>query len=271
MRVSLFLLPHIPLIALKKHLPMLDNISLRDMVFIDIETVSARPTFDNIVEEEQKLWEYRIHRYKPDDTELSDYYHEKAAVYAEFGKAICISVGFFAAADEKDGKGEYQFRIKTFSGHDEKNDVLQPFNELLDKYFSPERYYLCGHNIREFDIPFLCRRSIINNLKIPRLMDIIDLKPWEVKHLDTMHIWRFGEYRNMTSLHLICKVLGIETPKNDMEGKDVGRVYWQENDINRIARYNRADVVAVAQIILRFKRLPLIDTANQVVWADREG
>lgn len=247
---------------------MLDNISLRDMVFIDIETVSGQPTFENVVEEEQKLWEYRINRYKPNETELQDYYSEKAAVYAEFGKTICISLGFFAMADEKERQGKYQFRIKTFYGHDEKNDVLKPFNELLDQFFSPERFYLCGHNIREFDIPFLCRRSVINNLKIPRLFDIIDLKPWEVKHLDTMHIWRFGEYRNMTSLHLLCRSLGIETPKNDMEGKDVGRVYWQENDLPRIARYNRADIIAVAQIILRFKRLPPMDSSSQIVYVE---
>lgn len=243
---------------------MLENIALRDILFIDIETVPIQPQLANLDDEWQRLWEYRIHRYRPADTDPADYYFEKASVYAEFGKVICVSIGFFASTNAE--SGEYQFRVKSFYGHDEVNEVLQPFLALLSSM--PDRYYLCGHNLREFDIPYLCRRAVINRLPVPRLLNITDLKPWEVKHLDTMLLWRFGDVRNMTSLHLLCTSLGIETPKNDIEGKDVARVYWHDQDLQRIMHYNRRDIVAVAQLILRFKQLHPLDADTQAVWIE---
>lgn len=245
---------------------MLEHIILRDILFIDIETVPITPQLSDLGAEMQRLWDYRTQRYRATDVDLADYYFEKAGVYAEFGKVVCASIGFFAAANADNS--DYQLRVKSFYGHDEVNEVLLPFLNLLAKM--PDRYYLCGHNIREFDIPFLCRRAVINQLSVPRLLNIADLKPWEVKHLDTMLLWRFGDVRNMTSLHLLCTVLGIETPKNDMEGKDVARVFWQDKDIKRIMHYNRQDIVAVAQLILRFKQLPPLDAEKQAIWVETE-
>lgn len=243
---------------------MLDHIALRDIFFIDIETVPLVPQLADLDEEYQRLWEYRIQRYRPADTDPDQYYFEKSGVYAEFGKTICISIGFFAKSDPDNA--EYEFRVKSFYGYNEVEDVLQPFFQLLAAM--PDRYYLCGHNIREFDIPFLCRRAVINGLTIPRLLNAADLKPWEVKHIDTMWLWRFGDLRNMTSLHLLCTVLGIETPKNDIEGRDVARVFWHDHDLPRIMHYNRRDIVAVAQIILRFKHFAPLQAQTQAVWID---
>jgi hypothetical protein len=243
---------------------MLEAIALRDILFIDIETVPLKPQLGDLTSEMQRLWEYRIQRYRPNEAEPADYYFEKAGVYAEFGKVVCISLGFFALANAENA--DYQLRVKTFYGADEVEDVLRPFFALLAAM--PDRYYLCGHNIREFDIPFLCRRAVINRLPIPHLLNIADLKPWEIKHLDTMLLWRFGDVRNMTSLHLLCSVLQIETPKNDMEGKDVARVFWHENDLTRIMHYNRRDIIAVAQLILRFKQMPPLDADTQTIWVE---
>lgn len=241
---------------------MLKHVRLQDILFIDIETAPLQPNFSELDSEMQKLWDYRVHRYRPEEIDLDDYYFEKAGVYAEFGKTICISVGFFSRIEEF---GEYQFRIKSFYGHQEVEDVLQPFFELLSLHYNAEKYYLCGHNIRDFDIPFLCRRAVINRLPIPRILDASNLKPWEIKHLDTMLLWRFGDVRNMTSLHLLCTVLGINTPKNDMEGKEVAAVYWQQKNLQRIMQYNQKDVIAVAQILLRLKEMPPLDEERHII------
>ncbi|MGB1241417.1 MAG: ribonuclease H-like domain-containing protein [Chitinophagales bacterium] len=235
---------------------MIQHAKLQNILFIDIETVPIVSDFEELSEEMQKLWGYRVNRFKPEDADESAYFFEKAGVYAEFGKIICISAGFFTHKNE----GEpYSFRVKSFYGHDEK-ELLEEFLNLLQNYFNnPARYFLCGHNIREFDIPFMCRRAVIHQFPLPNLLDTNALKPWEVPYLDTMRTWKFGDYKNFTSLHLLATLLEIPTPKQDMEGKDVASVYWEKDNLERIHKYCQQDVIATAQLLLRFKRLPLID------------
>lgn len=242
---------------------MLDHINLRNILFFDIETVPQQSTFTDMNEELQKLWAYRIHRFKPEETPQDDYFWEKAGVYAEFGKAICISVGFFTQADP--ATNTYQFRLKCFASHDERQ-LLSDFLNMLSRYFDiSDKFFLCGHNIKEFDIPFICRRATILNLAIPQILDVSTARPWEVRHLDTMHLWRFGDYRNYTSLHLLTTVLEVPNPKNDLEGSQVADTYWHQNDLPRIAQYCQQDVVAVARVIQRFKQMPLLSD-EQIVY-----
>jgi len=241
---------------------MLENISLNRILFIDIETVPQQPQWEAVNEEMQKLWLYRTNRYRKEEEKIEDYYAKKAGVYAEFGKIVCISVGIFSRSIDD---GELYFRVKSFYG-DQEVEILEPFLNMLQQYFKvPYRTYLCGHNIREFDVPFLCRRTLINQLKLPKILDVSALKPWEVPYIDTMQLWRFGEYRNYSSLHLLATVLNIDTPKNDMEGSQVASVYWQDSDLERIKNYCEKDVFAVAQLILRFKNMDLL-SENKVVY-----
>ncbi|MEZ4884662.1 MAG: 3'-5' exonuclease [Chitinophagales bacterium] len=235
---------------------MIQQAKLQNILFIDIETVPIAPKFEELSEEMQKLWSYRINRFKPEEADESEYYFDKSGVYAEFGKIVCISAGFFTHKNEDE---PYRFRVKSFYGHDEK-EVLGEFLNLLQNHFNnPSRYFLCGHNIREFDIPYMCRRAVIHQLPLPNMLDINALKPWEVPYIDTMRAWKFGDYKNFTSLHLLATLLDIPTPKSDMEGKEVATVYWEKDGLERIHKYCQQDVVATAQLLLRFKRLPLID------------
>ena len=242
---------------------MLNHIPLNRLLFIDIETVPLFATHSELSDEMKKLWDYRTHRYKPEETSLEDYFFEKAGVYAEFGKIICISLGFFAPHKTEN---EYQFRVKSLYGNDEKT-ILSDFIDLLKGFFPNKNTYLCGHNIIEFDVPFLCRRLIINGLNIPDIINISNKKPWEIPFIDTLKIWKFGDYRNQTSLHLLCTVLNIPTPKKNMEGSEVATVYWHENNLERIKEYCQKDVVATARLILKFKYIPSL-TDHEIIFLD---
>lgn len=233
---------------------MLNNVALDQLLLLDIETTPLTASFNHLPAELQALWLEKSAKIAPDSGEDADVYFERAALHAEFGKVICISAGFFHVEN-----GHYQLRIKSFSGDDEKA-VLTGFLELVNKFFTKyPRFQFAGHNIREFDIPYLCRRSIINGLLLPPSMHLHNFKPWELPLLDTMQIWRFGEFRNYTSLKLLAAVLGIPTPKDDIDGSMVGKVYWEERDLPRIVEYCQKDVLTVGQLLLRFKGLPLIE------------
>jgi DNA polymerase elongation subunit (family B) len=207
-----------------------------------------------LTEKMQKLWTYRTNRFKPNDVPIEQYYFDKAGVYGEFGKVVCISVGFFAKPNEGEN---YKFRVKSFYGDDEAA-VLLPFIQLLDQHFLPEHTKMCGHNITEFDVPFLARRILINGLPMPQMFNVSSFKPWEVPFVDTMRIWKFGEYRNYTSLQLLSTVLDIPDVKNDMDGSEVATVYWHDKNLERIRQYCETDVLAVAQVLLRFKGQELL-------------
>lgn len=231
---------------------MLENISLENILFLDIETVPQHASFDDVPESEREHWQRKSEFLKKTDTDNASTIYSRAGIYAEFGKIICISTGYFFT-----GKEGRQFRMKSFSGDDEKK-LLQEFAGLLNQHFNRTSHLLCGHNGKEFDFPFLSRRMLINGIKLPALLNTATKKPWEVQHLDTMELWKFGDYKNFTPLNLLAHVFGVPSPKDDIDGSMVWFVYWKEKNLERIVTYCQKDVVTVAQIILRMKGEPLI-------------
>jgi 3'-5' exonuclease len=229
---------------------MLDNIKPEDILFLDIETVPVSPSFDDLNPSVQTLWDKKSSHFREGDKTAGDVY-QRAGIYAEFGKIICISVGVL-----KD-KDPYGFRLKSFFGDDEKK-LLDEFSEMVKKYSRNREALMCAHNGKEFDYPYIARRMIINGMPVPLILDNAGKKPWEVKLLDTMDLWKFGDFKNYTSLELLSTVLGIPTPKDDIDGSMVAEVYWKDHDLRRIVRYCEKDVLAVAQILLRFMNLQLI-------------
>ena len=224
-------------------------IDFSKILFLDIETVSQEKTYDQLSERMRKLWAHKAEQIgKGDEEATPESLYERAAIYAEFGKIICISVGFF---------NDKRFCLKSFYGHDEKA-LLTEFANMLNRYFDAPDVQLCAHNGKEFDFPYIARRMLINGIPIPRILQVAGKKPWETNFIDTMELWKFGDYKNYTSLDLLCAILDIPTPKDDINGSEVGRVYWQENDLERIKTYCQKDVLAIAQIMRRYHYLPLI-------------
>ncbi len=173
----------------------------------------------------------------------------------EFAKIICISVGFLK---------EDTFRVKSYFGDDEKQ-ILKDFGKLLTTHFNTKDKMLCAHNGKEFDFPFICRRMLINGVKLPKALNIAGKRPWEINHLDTMELWKFGDYKSYTTLNLLASIFDIPTPKDDIDGSDVARVYWEEKDLKRIVTYCQKDVLTVAQVLLRFMNEPLIEDKNIII------
>lgn len=235
---------------------MLHNINLENVLFLDIETVPAEGRFDDLDETWKKLWEDKTRFMRDrDGLELEESY-ERAGIYAEFGKIVCISVGYL-----RQKMGERQLRLTSFFSKNEA-ELLHGFSNLVNSHFSAPYHLLCGHNAKEFDFPFIARRMLINGLQLPEMLDIAGKKPWEIKHLDTMELWKFGDYKNYTSLKLLAKVFGIPTPKDDIDGSQVASVYYEEDDLDRIERYCRKDVVALVQLMLKYKGEPLLHPEN---------
>jgi predicted PolB exonuclease-like 3'-5' exonuclease len=226
-------------------------------LYLDIETVPQQPSFDGLPEEWKKLWELKsqpLLRNKEEENASTIY--PRAGIYAEFGKIICISCGFMQGAG-----AEKKLILKSFAGDNEK-ELLAAFIDMLNKWSSTGNRYLCAHNGKEFDFPYLCRRMIINELEIPSLLNIAGKKPWEVSHLDTMELWKFGDFKSYTSLNLLAHTLGIPTPKDDIDGSMVWEVYWKEKNLPRIVTYCQKDVVTVAQVLLRMGGESLIKEEN---------
>jgi DNA polymerase elongation subunit (family B) len=226
---------------------MLEQYDLGNLMVLDIETVPQYSSFDEVPEVFQKLWELKTQYQRKEET--PEAFYERAGIWAEFGKIICISVGIFT------GGRNMGLRVKSFSSHDEK-ELLDDFCALLNS--QPPALILCAHNGKEFDFPYLCRRMMINGVKIPAQVEISGRKPWEINHLDTMELWKFGDYKNYTSLSLLTAIFNIPTPKDDIDGSQVGRVYWVENNLERIAIYCEKDVVATAQLLRRYRGEELI-------------
>ncbi len=223
---------------------MLENINITNILFLDIETAPQYPRFDDAPKVIRDLWEKKSRFLIKDNDETPDSIYRQAGIYAEFGKVICISCGYFSA--------DRKLRVKSFFGDDEKV-LLQGFSEMLTKFFTKNDKQLCAHNGKEFDFPFLARRMIVNGLRLPIVLDTSGKKPWEVNHLDTMELWKFGDYKSYSSLLLLATILGIQTPKDDIDGSMVWDVYWNEKNLERIVTYCQKDVLTVAQILLRFK------------------
>ena len=235
---------------------MLEQIKTKNVLFLDIETVPIKENFKDLSAPFQKLWEEKTVWQRKDDVSPSDFYKLKAGVMAEFAKIICISVGYLFVE-----KGENHFRRKSFYGDKEKQ-ILTGFNSLLNTEFNKNQHQLCAHNGKEFDFPFIARRTLINGLKLPKLLDIAGKKPWEINHLDTMELWRFGDYKNYTSIKLLAALFDIPTPKDDIDGSQVAGVYYQEKNLERIKIYCQKDTLTVAQLLLRYKGEELIKEEN---------
>jgi len=236
---------------------MMTHSFLKHTLFLDIETVSEKPDYSTMSPVMQELWNLKsvqLQRGADPMVGAEDMYQQKAGIFAEFAKVICISVGFIQQEDD----GNWRMKLKSFAGDDEKV-VLTEFCALLQKYYQdPEKHRLCGHNIKEFDIPFLCRRLMIHGLSLPSLLDLSGKKPWQTSHIaDTMDMWRFGDFKNYTSLNLLAAVLDIESPKDDIDGSMVGKVYWDEKNLPRIVTYCEKDVYTVAQVALKLWGVPV--------------
>mgnify|MGYP001162854670 FL=1 len=230
---------------------MLQKIDLTKLLFLDIETVPEKENFDLLSAEEKDFFASKTQYQRKEDQSPASFY-ERAGIWAEFGKIICISVGFFNVL-----KTDREFRIKSFSGTEA--TLLSDFKSLLETHFSKAAHLLCAHNGKEFDFPYIARRMIINRIDLPSKLNLFNKKPWEVPHLDTLHLWRFGDYKNYTSLSLLANVLGIPSPKDDIDGSRVAHVYYQEKDIERIVTYCEKDVITIAQVVLRLRNEPLLE------------
>lgn len=229
---------------------MIDKIPLHNILFLDIETVPEVEDYGRLDEETKELWALKT-QYQRRDEYTPEAFYDRAGIWAEFGKIVCISAGYFTI------KGDIRhFRVTSFIG--EERQMLLDFCNLLAHHFNGPQHLLCGHNSKEFDIPFLARRMIIHQVPIPDKLNLFGKKPWEIPHLDTLELWKFGDYKHFTSLKLLTKILGIPSSKGDIDGSQVGHVYYAEKDIDRIVTYCEKDVVAVAQIFLRLRREDLL-------------
>ena len=234
---------------------------ISNLLLIDIETVPIVQNFNNLDANWQKLWTDKISKSLPENIAAEESWKMRGGIMAEFGKIICISTGYFY----EDENRNQCFKIKSISGDDE-TQVLKDFTALCDKFYKHNKgFNFGGHNIREFDIPYICRRILINNLPLPEYLWLHDRKPWEVKMFDTLSWWKFGDNKNYTSLNLLANALNIPTSKTDIDGSMVQDVYYINKDLLRIVEYCQRDVVVVANIILRFKNLPLLVDENVLV------
>ena len=231
------------------------NSLLRNLLVIDIETVSVESNFDEMPSELKDHWRHKSQFLRnPDDLGESDLFFNRAGIYAEFGKVVVIGMGIF----HLDENNEVCLRVKSLQ-NDRENDLLKEFSDFLIKNYDQDELRLCGHNGKEFDFPYLCRRFLINKVDIPGALNISGRKPWEINHVDTLELWKFGDRKNFTSLDLLTTILGISSSKSDMDGSKVNEVYYNEDGgLDRIAEYCKGDVVATAQLYLKLNNLPLV-------------
>jgi uncharacterized protein YprB with RNaseH-like and TPR domain len=230
---------------------------VNNILFLDIETVPQYESYQSLPEEWKALWDIKAgYLIRNKEVESVETVYPKAGIYAEFGKIICISCGFIQASGE-----HKRMVLKSFYGENE-SIILFEFSEMLRKWSGGEQRFLCAHNGKEFDFPYLCRRMVINNIPIPSLLNVAGKKPWEVNHLDTMELWKFGDFKSYTSLNLLAHTLNIPTPKDDIDGSRVWEVYWKDKDLNRIVTYCQKDVITVTQLLLRLVGEQLVKQEN---------
>ncbi len=223
---------------------------LKNILFLDIETVPLYQKWEDTPKQEQDLFADKT-KYQRTDKYTPEEFYQKAGIWAEFGKIVCISVAYFTELD-----GQRQLRVRSFFG--EEKELLLDFKHLLDKHFNKPQHLLCAHNGKEFDFPFIARRMIINRIEVPKKLNLFGKKPWEIPHLDTLDFWKFGDYKHYTSLKLLTHILDVPSPKQDIDGSEVAQVYYEEQNIKRIVTYCECDTIAVAQLVLRFNNLDLI-------------
>jgi uncharacterized protein YprB with RNaseH-like and TPR domain len=233
---------------------MISRIPLGDILFLDIETVPQQRDYEALSAEARELWGLKT-AYQRKEEFTPEAFYERAGIWAEFGKIICISVGFFLQTRE--GR---TFRVRSFSGEEE--PLLREFSAMLESHFSGPQHLLCAHNGKEFDFPYLARRMVILGIPLPVKLSLFGKKPWEIPHLDTMELWRFADFKHYTSLKLLAHVLGVPSPKEDIDGSMVRDVYYEEDDLERIVQYCERDVVTVAQVFLRLRNEALLTEAQ---------
>ena len=224
---------------------------LNNILFLDIETVPENENWNQLSTEMQELFEKKT-QYQRKEEFTAEAFYDRAGIWAEFGKIICISVGYFV--EEAKHK---KLRITSFFGDDE-HKLLTDFKVLLDTHFTKKSTVLCAHNGKEFDFPFMARRMIVHQIELPTQLNLFGKKPWEVPHLDTLELWKFGDYKHYTSLKLLTAILGVPSPKDDINGSEVAHVYYKKKDLQRIVTYCEKDTIAVAQILLRFNNEALL-------------
>lgn len=229
---------------------MLKRLNLEHILFLDIETVPQQENYNDLDDTTKILWEGKT-KYQRKDNFTPEEFYDRAGIWAEFGTIVCISVGYFKM------QGDIR-KFRTTSFHGEEEVLLKDFKNLLETHFNKSQHVLCAHNGKEFDFPYIARRMIIHGIDLPFKLNLFGKKPWEVPHLDTLELWKFGDYKTFTSLKLMAHVLGIPSPKGDIDGSQVRDVYYKENDIDRIITYCEKDTVTVAQIILRLRNEPLL-------------
>ena len=230
---------------------MIKRINLENILFLDIETVPEYQHFHDLGDETKILWELKTQYQRKEDFTPEEFYSH-AGIWAEFGKIVCISVGYFVVRENI-----RNFRVTSFYGEEIK--ILSDFKNLLETHFYKSYHLLCAHNGKEFDFPYIARRMIINGIDIPSKLDLFGKKPWEVPHLDTLEMWKFGDFKTYTSLKLLTHILGIPSPKDDIDGSQVHKVFYEEKDIDRIVVYCEKDTIAVAQIFLRFRNEKILE------------
>ncbi len=229
---------------------MLKRLRLDTILFLDIETVPQHPSYNQLDDETKILWEQKTKYQRKEDFTPEEFYN-RAGIWAEFGKIVCISVGYFVL------KGDQRnFRVTSFFG--EETAILKEFKTLLETHFNKPQHVLCAHNGKEFDFPYIARRMIVLGIDIPFKLNLFGKKPWEVPHLDTLELWKFGDYKTFTSLKLLAHVLGIPSPKDDIQGSDVFKLYYQDKNIDRIVAYCEKDTITVAQILLKLRNEELL-------------
>jgi uncharacterized protein YprB with RNaseH-like and TPR domain len=232
--------------------------NFNNVLFLDIETVSQYETYNHLPEDWQELWDIKANQLlRNKETETSESIYDRAGIYAEFGKIICISCGVIQGSGE-----EKKLIVKSYCSDDE-HQLLTEFAAMLKGWWTSADKCLCAHNGKEFDFPYLCRRMVINSIPIPDVLQMGGKKPWEIKHLlDTMEMWKFGDFKAYTSLKLLARALGIPSPKDDIDGSQVNNVYWNGKDLDRISHYCQKDVITLAQVLLRFNCEATIQPAN---------
>lgn len=233
------------------------KINVRDVLFLDIETVPQKENWSDLPETSQELFTKKTAYQRKDEITPEEFY-ERAGIWAEFGKIICISVAYFTEQNK-----ERSLRVTSFYGDDEK-EVLNDFKSLLNTHFNKAAHVLCAHNGKEFDFPYIARRMIVHQIELPSKLNLFGKKPWEVPHIDTMELWKFGDYKHYTSLQLLTSILNIPSPKDDIDGSEVAKVYYEEKNLKRIVNYCEKDTIAIAQLLLRFNNEDLIKESEIV-------
>lgn len=230
----------------------MEKAKMENILFLDVETVPLKYKYNELDPYEKQLWDMKVKHLDLDEASAKKHYEERAGVQAEFSKIVCISTAIVYRE-----KNKRRIRVKSFYDHDEKK-VLEGFCNLVNTHFNGLTHHLCAHNGREFDFPFLCRRLLVNNMKLPAILSINGKKPWETRLLDTMELWRFGDHRNFTSLELLAHLFGVPSPKEDIRGEDVKHVYYKDKDLERISAYCKRDALTVAQLFLKFRNESII-------------